>query len=1079
MKRFISLLTAVILTLSLMVPVMTASAADEEPIKKRVTYYTEEKVKNARENIEKYDWAKEAVAPVIAKADKYVAQGYDFIWYSLASQGLPRSYGVNQKDGCLNCGKEIDAYGNYPYIYDPIENPWKVTCPSCKYEFPTNDFESFYYSALDEDGNFDVSRGDKQYLKNIKYPDKGENWGVDDGWGYVHTDGKKYTFIAHYNHEANYHYTLREAIDAAYQAYIYTGEQKYADWVIVHLDRIAAMYPDMTTSNQKVADGFLHSDGSSGLGKIMGRIWETSIIRSYLFAYDAVFDAYDTMSEEAIAFLNKVSHGKRDTYKKLMVHVEQGLFMEIFPGVRDMLIHGNQGMHQYTLTAAAVILDDKTLSKQWLDFVFAPSSGARGNLDAVFVNSVDRDGYGNESAPGYNRLWINNFMGIANLLNGYKVGGDGASYDLFENVKFKKMLYAFVDLIISDKFTPSIGDTGQTGYTPIQVTLSNLVTAYLTYDDPYLAQAIYLVNGNTTEGLSVGIYDGDAEKLAEKIENVIKEKGAIRIDSVNLTGYGYACVKGFAEAEITESNKNISPETATFIYYGRNSGHGHKDTLNLGLFAFDVDLMPDLGYPEFADSRDMHRRYFVINTISHNTVMVNDSNPGAQVVGNPVLFDDSDLVKVISVSADLYSNVNEYKRTTATIKYGDGLYYLVDFFSVNGGNKHTYILHGAESSAVTADGIELIQQDGGTLLSPYGVYGTPNEDPGYQWFTNVRKTDSVTGDFTVDWSIVDTYGYATADDIHLKVHMLGEVDKVALADGVPPTNKPGNPEKLTYMFADRINEDGSQLESMFNSVIEPYSKTPFIVSACQVPVYEKGTDTPVKGEEVKAVKVELEGGRTDIVVYCSKNNGKVYNIDGIFDFSGSFVVYSVFGDETVVYTNDAYVTEGTKEDRRLTGVVEDFTRELTDENYITVSFLGSEVDPASLAGKYIYINRYSSATYNACYEIISAEKLENGNYSLFIGDVTPIETKSLTSQTKSGYTYSIVKKQNFYIPLSKTVGDPEKLYDTSLSGSGDNTGDISEGENGGAVVIGVVICALAAVIAGGTAVTAAKKKKGK
>src|SRR5699024_3479397 len=36
-----------------------------------------------------------------------------------------------------------------------------------------------------------------------------------------------------------------------------------------------------------------------------------------------------------------------------------------------------------------------------------------------------------------------------------------------------------------------------------------------------------------------------------------------------------------------------------WMYYGRNTGHGHKDTLNIGLHAFGIDLSPDLGYPEF------------------------------------------------------------------------------------------------------------------------------------------------------------------------------------------------------------------------------------------------------------------------------------------------------------------------------------------------------------------------------------------------------------------------------------------------------------------------------------------------
>lgn len=1079
MRRIIFITVILAMLLSLTMSIITVSAAEEEPIKKRVTYYTAEKVKNARENIEKYEWAKEQANSAIEKADTFILMGYDFIWYNLPSQGLPRSCGVNQPKGCLNCGKAIDAYGNYPYIYDPIENPWTLTCPSCQMVFPTNDFESFYFSALDENGIFDAARGDKQYLKNIRYPEKGEDWGVDDGWGYIHTDGEKYLFAAYYNHEANYRYTLNNAISAAYQAYIYTGEQKYADWVIVALDRIAQIYPDMTISNQKSSDGFVHSSKRGDTGKIMGGIWETSTVRPYLFAYDAVYDAYDSMSVEAKEFLKSVSHGERDTASKLMCHVENGLFMEIFPAVRDKLILGNQGMHQYTLATAAVILDDEILSKEWIDFIFDPESGESGNLDGIFIDCVDRNGFGDEGAPGYNALWIDDFIGVADVLSGYKIGGDGKSYDLFQNVKFKKMFYAFVDLIVSDRYIPSIGDTGQTGLAIIDTQTSSFLAAYSVYDDPRLAQLIYLKNYNSTDGLALNIFDAGAGELVEKIEKVIKEEGPLTVDSVNLTGQGFACVKGFDDEEGTEAK---SSETSVFIYYGKNGGgHGHKDALNLGIFAFDIDLMPDIGYPEFADGSS-HNINFVNNTISHNTVMVNESPQNGHMVGTPHLYDDSDFVKVISASADVNWFTEEFKRTTATIKYGEGLYYLVDFFAIKGGNQHTYILHGAESSAVTTDEIDLVQQDGGTLHKDpsveFGATGISQEEAGYQWFKNVRKAENVTNDFTVDWSIVDTWMHSEAEDVHLKVHMLGgEFDSVSLADAVPPTNKPRNPQSLTYLMATRKSEKASSfnLVSMFNSVIEPYSETPIIVSAEQIPIYEKGSNEAIVSDDVKAVKVLLVNGRTDIIAYNNANDSKTYNVDSLFDFTGSLVVYSILEGEKVVYTNDAYVFEGVDEDRRITGTVESFTKELTDENYITVT-LNSDFSAEALSGEYIYIDRLETADYNACYKIESAEKLSDGKYSLFIGDVTPVEFLSYDPDSDK-YTYSIAENQNFYIPLSKTEGDAEKIYFTEENTSEDIGSDKNnvDDENidmdapkakDSGVMIWIVVIAAVVIVAG-------------
>lgn len=123
----------------------------------------------------------------------------------MPSQSIPRSYsycvqGSKQTFRCLNCGEEIKASGNYPFLADPVNNPWKLECPKCHMKFPTNDFEAYYKSGLNEHGNFDPLLANKGLLKNTLYPEKGDQWGVDDGNGYIDASGYKYTFIAYYTH---------------------------------------------------------------------------------------------------------------------------------------------------------------------------------------------------------------------------------------------------------------------------------------------------------------------------------------------------------------------------------------------------------------------------------------------------------------------------------------------------------------------------------------------------------------------------------------------------------------------------------------------------------------------------------------------------------------------------------------------------------------------------------------------------------------------------------------------------------------------------------------------------------------
>src|SRR5690606_9582961 len=131
-------------------------------------------------------------------------------------------------------------------------------------------------------------------------------------------------------------------------------------------------------------------------------------------------------------------------------------------------------------------------------------------------------------------------------------------------------------------------------------------------------------------------------------------------------GYGFSALRQGSEINSTQ------PPRGTWVYYGRNTGHGHKDTLNLGIHAFDMDLSPDLGYPEQASSTDSHSMEWVKNVISHNTVLVDRTKQAAQVVSTPKHLDDSDFVELIDIEApQVYSQTNMYKRTTALIQVDD------------------------------------------------------------------------------------------------------------------------------------------------------------------------------------------------------------------------------------------------------------------------------------------------------------------------------------------------------------------------------------------------------------------------
>ncbi|GAA3406310.1 carbohydrate binding domain-containing protein [Paenibacillus hodogayensis] len=1142
--------------------------------KTRATYYTPAKVAAARDNVGQYSWAQSVRDGVLVRANKYLAKGLDFLWDSVPGPNLPRSYGVNQVLGSPITGRGIDVYGNYPYKADALNDPWKIVDPSSGYKFPTNDFGAYYRSGLDDHGLFQPALADRSLLVNTLYPEKGPTWGVDDGFGWVDDNGNRYTFIAYYTHWFLWYGTgmIQDALQAFRDAYLYTGDVKYARAGAALLDRVADVYPDMDTMlHDKTV--YLNSHGGTGLGKAVGSIWETGLVKDFISAYDAFYPAMD--DAQLISFLDGKASEYRLIYGKgtagaIRRNIEDGIIRQVFPAVKAARIRGNDGMHQSALAMAAVVYDTLPETKQWLDFTFQtggntsnPPGVTGGNILNTLISVVDRDGNGNEASPGYNALWLSSDQLTADILEGYDLYPNA---DLYDNVKFRKMFSAFYPLLLSEKYTANIGDTGSTGNPGISVLkIADMVKAFDKFGDPVYAQLAYFLNNNRADGIHSDIFTANPGDIAERIRSAVATHGPLHLDSSNLTGYGFTALRdganvfnsfglsyGFPGMSISSNNTDVklfeasgtmqleagAPGSAVtfdfhvaetddyeidllpfiapsygiyrisidgqpiavldfyggsnsntfevlgqkvltagthqisfegigknaassnykmgvrslnlldaqarqardeagpqgntlrdmWMYYGRNTGHGHRDTLNLGIHAFGLDLSPDLGYPEFADSVDMHRAQWVVNTISHNTVVVDKKKQGAQWVADPKHFDDSGMVKLIDVEAPkVYPQTELYKRTTAMVKIDEANSYAVDFFRVKGGSDHHFSFHGAEGTA-TATGLNMVAQPTGTYAGPDVAYGQRVDDvagsgymgSGFHYLKNVSRDSSPPAQFSIDWKAVDTWKVLpTPANIHLRLTMLGQVDDVALADGVPPQNKPGNPGTLRYFVAHR---NGTDLDSVFTSVIEPYRDNPTIASI--VPATVKLGGVAVTGNEAKAVKVTLANGRIDYIVNALQRN-IAYTIDDKLQFKGFLGVFSELnGEEVYRYVNDgsyiAPIAETVADAAgALQGTVVSFTYEPSVHNEIVVAMDTSGTSAEDWIGSTIYVE--NDGVRNAAYRIAGALDLGSGLYKLDIGDSTLIRSFVNPNNFGQGYMYDIAQGATFRIPLARHI----------------------------------------------------------
>lgn len=840
-------------------------------------FYTADRIANLRANCDKYEWARKKREAIVLKAKLWLSRSDDELWNMVPGQDLPRCIDVTFDRltkgpkflGCLKCGDKVSRYGNYPYNPEFETKPWKLTCPACHAVFPTNDFGKYYKSAIDEHGLFNPARGDKSLLYNLEHPDPKDplhKYGVDDGFGYVNAEGRAYKFIAYYTWK--YWDEIGNGLSILADAFLYTGDKRYAGKAAILLDRIADVYPDMDW--KPYADrGWYHSDGGRNMGKIEGSIWETNVVQNFADAYDKILSGtmdhpslYTFLLQQSKKYKLPNAKGSRDLFVK---NVDDGILRTAYKAVLAHQIRGNQGMHQLTVAKCAIALDTNPETTEWLDWLFAANGG---NIPELMIRNFDRDGTSDEGAPGYAYMWGHLVAKLGEMLAAYPAY---TKHDIYRDFpQFRAAFLTAYRMAVLGIAIPNIGDSGATGLVsknPVDPRF--IALGYACTRDPEMAVAAYHANGNSAKGLGWDIYAKDPEALSMEIERVAGQAGQRPQSGSLMSGFGLATLESGA------GNKGI----AIACNYGRTLKHAHPDLLNFDLLAFGNWLAPDHGYPEYA-TRWPSNNEWTGSTLSHNLVFVNKQPQKENWGGHTKLFKQLKGFGAFELDGKkAYPDLKEYSRTMLLIggtEGPDNNAYVVDLFRVTGGRDHVYSFHGPPGSIATK-GLALQDQQTGTYAGKDVLKGTlaAGTPIGYSHLYNVRKDSMPAEQFTVDWQVDPGYRNVKAtDDIHLKMHALSPSHDVALADGDPPQNKPGNPEKLGYVLIHRAAEN---LSSNFVSVIEPYKKKSFLKSVKRL---DDG-----KGREV-VIQAELENGEVDYILY-NPDPGKAIRLPNGLSMNGA------------------------------------------------------------------------------------------------------------------------------------------------------------------------------------------------
>jgi len=758
------------------------------------TLYGPERIANMRQNLAQYGWAQELRDTAVAKAEPLLKLSYEQLARYVPDPAIPRAAYVHET-GCPNCGLAVRKYGTYPWIIT-MEKPYKVECPNCHNVYPSNDFQKF----------LDSGTKDRSLLTG-DYP--------DDGWGWAGPKDPehKYWFVAYYNHWMT-RQALFNALRYLSQAYLYTDEPAYAQRCGLLLWQLAAYYPGYDYAKQS-RKGIEHLPDAHG--RLFYHTWETDTVVYCSEAYDAVFPGLTQSCPELEQFTGQSTEQMRHL-------IEEQLLRSMAADIvsENGLIAGNYGSHQMGLLAVAATLKDTPgtpssdemvrwmlNNEEYHAYVYMPM------YDALY-NLIGRDGVPFES-PSYNRGWIGTLTEVAEMLRANGV-------DVFREPRFRRLYDWPIQMLCAGRFTPAIGDSGVMSNRQTMLSSRAHLTAFRTYEEPLYAKALH--DYCTTSQIRDIFHKPLDDEIAAAAANI----EPLGYSDQHLPAYGLAILQ----------NENPQAPIATSLYYGMITGHSHHDRLQLDIFAQNASMIPDFGYPETCNSNDPRKPGFFSHVVSHNTVMV-DQTDQRDVRGRCLAYDTGPVCQYVEAQIDnVYPQCNVYRRSVAMVEVSPAQAYFIDVFRVRGGSQHDWLLHGTEAD-FESNMVLSSPQTEGTLAGPQVKYGQFYDDAklrdvpygsvsyfsykgsGFQFLYNMQQAPLQPG-ACARWNLVTT---KTGDrkpvsganpGAFLKAYLVGQDEQVFVCDGKPQQNTQANPDSVKFVIRRR---SGENLNSTFVTVLEP------------------------------------------------------------------------------------------------------------------------------------------------------------------------------------------------------------------------------------------------------------------
>lgn len=739
-------------------------------MKTRSLLYNQQYIKQIKDNANKYDWAAKKIKDAIETARPWLELSDDTLWSLMFGNTIPRSHMVWSNGCCPACGKSVPMYD---WKIDAWKYPWKVCCPHCGELFPKNDFGAYYQSGLDDSNIFRYELADETLLTCDDTPgdcNSPYKYGIDDGMGNSAKNGiERWYFVGHYLQNGLWEQQIVSGCINLATAYLYTGEAVYAHKSAILLDRIADLFPTFDFRRQ----GYSYEKHAFN-GYVTTCMVTNGDITAFAFAYDIIFDCIRTDSS-LVDFLHhksqqyKVTHSK-NSFADIQANIETRIF-------EDAIAHSsiavpkpaslskiwlNPPMEHVLLLLIYYILDREESSEK-----------VKMLTDLIFKNSLAFDGTTGERGMGngYANADAMSTLAFVELL--VNIDEKWIGYALEAGIE--KTFHFETDYWFSDRFYPSIGDGGSfgnkdeffpgafIGFNGRDYPGYNLYTLlwkfYRYTKDEYYLHIIY--RKIKEYPLICDIVMSDIDLLYDKLKNVCLDVSFCD-KSVKMDRWRLAAIRG------NEYNGN---GRALWLHYeAKAHNHDHSDVMNMGLYGFGINLMPENGYPpvQYGGFLCTQALWYSQLPYMHNLVTVDRMDMHPLLPGNDVdmttWYDGENYIsqlenweiaddhKTVTASANGFMELDIYRRTLWLQDIDEKSSIVIDVFDVSGGKEHLYCAHSGVGTAALSGAAH-----DQTLAFTENVL-----------LRNIFGGKAANDGFTIDWQLEDTVQPENPRDIRMR-----------------------------------------------------------------------------------------------------------------------------------------------------------------------------------------------------------------------------------------------------------------------------------------------------------------------